>query len=98
MNYLTIFFNSRLFRFCFKENFPELLGESRELRKVFFENINVKKVVDETWYSEMLGKILSNMSSGLSIVDLQNQVDEKLFELYELNEQERRLVQSHASI
>lgn len=98
MNYLTIFFNSRLFRFCFKENFPELLGESRELRKVFFENINVKKVADETWYSEMLGKILSNMSSGLSIFDLQNQVDEKLFELYELNEQERRLVQSHASI
>lgn len=98
MNYLTIFFNSRLFRFCFKENFPELLGESRELRKVFFENINVKKVADETWYSEMLGKILSNMSSGLSIFDLQNQVDEKLFELYELNEQERRLVQLHASI
>ncbi len=98
MNYFTIFFNSRLFRFCFKEKFPELLGESRELRKVFFETIRIKHIEDESWYTETLNKILSNINSGFPIVDLQNEVEEKLFELYELNDEERRLVQSHASI
>jgi len=98
MNYFTIFFNSRLFRFCFKEKFPELLGESRELRKVFFETISIKHIEDESWYTETLNKILSNINSGFPIVDLQNEVEEKLFELYELNDEERRLVQSHASI
>ena len=95
MSYLTIFFNSRLFRFCFKDNFPELLGETRELRKVFFENINVKPVEDESWYLEMLSKILDKMRCGLPTDELQNQVEERLFDLYGLNTDERKLIQSH---
>ena len=43
LKYLTAIFNSKLFFFCFKDNFPELLGETRELSKVFFEKIPVKK-------------------------------------------------------
>ena len=92
MNYLTIFFNSKLFRFCLKDNFPELLGESRELRKVFFENINIKPVKDESWYKEMLDQILNKMNEGLPIDELQNQVDEKLFDLYKLNADEHSLI------
>lgn len=41
--YLTAVFNSSLFRCCFKDNFPDLLGNSYELRKVFFEKIPIKK-------------------------------------------------------
>jgi hypothetical protein len=32
-----------LFRFCFKDNFPELLGNSFEVRKTFFEKIPIKR-------------------------------------------------------
>lgn len=42
--YLTAFLNSPLFKFCFKNEFPELLGETYELSKVFFEKIPVKKI------------------------------------------------------
>ena len=35
--FLTAFLNSSLFKFCFRDNFPELLGGTRELRKIFFE-------------------------------------------------------------
>ncbi|TAE05138.1 MAG: hypothetical protein EAZ95_20075, partial [Bacteroidetes bacterium] len=44
LQYLTCFFNSKLFKYCFADNFPELQGGTRELRKVFFEKIPVKRV------------------------------------------------------
>lgn len=94
LNYLTIFFNSNFFRFCYKEYFPELLGESRELRKVFFENINIMPVKDESWYKEILEQILTKKKEGLSIDRLQNQVEENLFDLYRLSSDERNLIRS----
>ncbi|MVM29386.1 hypothetical protein GO755_05025 [Spirosoma sp. HMF4905] len=42
LKYLLGFFSSRLFRYVFEENFPELQGNSRELRKVFMQEIPVK--------------------------------------------------------
>ena len=92
LSYLTIFLNSNFFRFCYKEYFPELLGESRELRKVFFENISIKPIKDETWYKEILSQILYQKKNGLPIDTLQKQVEEKLFDLYGLNSDERSLV------
>lgn len=44
IKYPTVFFNSRLFLYCFKDNFPELLGDVREVSKVYFEKIPVIKV------------------------------------------------------
>ena len=44
--YLTAYFNSSLFRYCFKDNFPSLGLDGRELRKIFFEKIRVKKPTD----------------------------------------------------
>ena len=45
--FLTAFLNSSLFKFCFIDNFPELLGGTRELRKIFFDKISVMKISDE---------------------------------------------------
>jgi len=42
LGYLTCVFNSKLFKFCFRQNFPELLGETYEVRKVFFDKIPIK--------------------------------------------------------
>ena len=47
LKYLTAFFNSSLFKFCFRNNFPELLGDTYELSKVFFEKIPVKQPNEE---------------------------------------------------
>src|SRR5690625_4443903 len=43
LGYLTAVLNSSLFRCCFKDNFPELLGKTYEVRKVFVDKIPVKK-------------------------------------------------------
>lgn len=42
LGYLACVFNSKLFKFCFRQNFPELLGETYEVRKVFFDKIPIK--------------------------------------------------------
>jgi adenine-specific DNA-methyltransferase len=41
--YLTAFLNSSLFRCCFRDNFPELMGNTYEVRKIFVDQIPVKK-------------------------------------------------------
>jgi adenine-specific DNA-methyltransferase len=43
LTYLTAFLNSHLFRCCFRDNFPELTGNTYEVRKIFVEKIPVKK-------------------------------------------------------
>ena len=51
-------------------------------------------VHDESWYKEILEQILNNKKDGLSIDELQNQVEENLFDLYGLNSDERSLIHS----
>jgi adenine-specific DNA-methyltransferase len=41
--YLTAVLNSSLFRCCFRDNFPELLGKTYEVRKVFVDKIPIKR-------------------------------------------------------
>jgi len=41
--YLTAFLNSHLFRCCFRDNFPELMGNTYEVRKIFVDKIPVKR-------------------------------------------------------
>lgn len=44
---LTALLNSSLFRCCFKDEFPELLGNSYELSKIFFDKIPIKKPTEQ---------------------------------------------------
>jgi adenine-specific DNA-methyltransferase len=46
LTYLTAFFNSTLFRCCFKDNFPTQGEDRRELRKMFFEQVPVKRTTE----------------------------------------------------
>ena len=87
--YLTAFLNSSLFKFCFLNNFPELQGGTRELRKIFFDKIPVLKVSDEI-----------NNSFIPLLKDIQNEytkqkaqrIDSMLFDLYNLTTDERKII------
>ena len=85
--YLTLFFNSSLFKYCFRDSFPELLGGTRELSKVFFDKIPVKKVED----SEHIRSLLKNIQSGFTKEKAKN-IDNYLFDLYGLTEEERNII------
>ena len=41
--YLVAFGNSTIFRSCFRDNFPEVMGHTYEMRKIFVEKLPVKK-------------------------------------------------------
>ena len=48
--YLTAFLNSNIFKICYRDNFPELQGGTRELSKIFFEQIkipNIQHIINE---------------------------------------------------
>jgi hypothetical protein len=94
LEYLAAFLNSSLFKFAFKDYFPELLGDTREVRKVFFETVPVLPARQEEWFKKMLDSITTNIANGLSTKQLEREIDEKLFDFYELTEADRSLIRS----
>jgi hypothetical protein len=88
--YLTCLFNSKLFYYCFRENFPILLGGTRELSKVFFEKIPVKKVSDkqDIFFKDILTKIQMLASKEKSYLELESKIDLFLYKFYELSFEE----------
>lgn len=91
MGYLTAFLNSKLFRFAFKDCFPELLGDTRELSKVFFENVTVKTVDEATerTFGHLVEKIQCLKQTGESTTGLEQEVEDRLARLYSLTETEK---------
>ena len=87
--FLTAFLNSSLFKFCFIDNFPELQGGTRELRKIFFDKIPVIQVTDEL-----------NDAFCTAIDDIQKEytkekaiaIDTMIFDLYKLTPSEREQI------
>jgi hypothetical protein len=87
--YLTAFFNSSLFKYCFRDSFPELQGGTRELSKIFFDKIPVYVVSDA-----------QNLQFQDAVEDIQNEytkqkalrIDSMLFDLYNLTEEERNTI------
>lgn len=45
--YLTSFLNSKVFKVCFKDYFPDLQGGTKELSKIFFERIPIPQIVKD---------------------------------------------------
>ena len=92
--FLTAFLNSSLFKFCFRDNFPELLGGSRELRKIFLEELPIIMVDD---HIEENCKILINQITDLNNKKLdthfaENQLDDIIFNLYSLSNEEQKSI------
>lgn len=86
MPYLTAFLNSSIFKFCFRDSFPELQGGTRELSKIFFDKIPVKKItkVENEAFHSAIRKLQSNYTRNQA-----EQIDSMLFDLYNLTDLER---------
>ncbi len=89
MPYLTAFFNSSLFKFCFRDSFPELQGGTRELSKIFFDKIPVKKISKKE--NEIFRAAITKLQSNYT-KEQAERIDEMLFKLYNLTELERNTI------
>lgn len=87
--FLTAFLNSSLFKKCFIDNFPELQGGTRELRKIFFDKIPVIPInVDiESIFKDLISEMQINPSKELAI-----KIDNQIFDLYRLTVDERKAI------
>ena len=96
LHYLTAFFNSKLFRVCFKDNFPELLGGTRELRKVFIEDIPIIEVEEKAdqHFAQLLERIANTEDQSADFYDAINQCDISICSLYNLTEEEIAFIEN----
>ena len=87
--YLTAFLNSSLFKYCFRDSFPELQGGTREMSKIFFDKIPVKQISDmeNLEFIKLVDCIQQEYSKEIAI-----QIDERLFDLYNLTSEERKVI------
>ena len=94
MGYLTAFLNSKLFRFAFREYFPELLGDSRELSKIFFENVKIIQIDDERndFFTALVEQIVQIKLKGEDWSNCQNTIENELAKLYSLSKEEQDLL------
>ena len=87
--YLTAFFNSSLFKYCFRDSFPELQGGTRELSKIFFDKIPVYKIseVQDILFKNAVEDIQSKYTKQKA-----QKIDSMLFDLYNLTVEERKTI------
>jgi len=101
LKYLVGFFNSKISFRWIKDNCPELQGGTRELSKIFFENIPIPSItpVNKTLTDKiksLVDKILqlkkNNPKSDISEFD--KQIDQMVYELYSLTPKEIEIVEN----
>ena len=95
LKYLTAFFNSKLFKFCFKDDFPELLGETFELSKVFFEQIPVKQISseDQKPFIDLVDKVLIAKQEGNDYNEYERKIDKLIYKLYKITPEEQKIIE-----
>ncbi|MGF6849023.1 hypothetical protein QFZ51_004258 [Chitinophaga sp. W3I9] len=91
---LQLFLNSKIFRFAFKEYFPELLGDTRELSKVFFETLSIKPIDAEmnVIFEQLVAQIQLLKSENKETQTIEQEMEKILTEIYSLSETDRALI------
>ncbi len=94
LGFLCAFLNSSLFKFCFLENFPELLGGTRELRKIFFDKIPVVKIEDQVniMFDGLVAQIQQRKENNKETESLEREIDNQIFSIYNLDLKERQAI------
>jgi type II restriction/modification system DNA methylase subunit YeeA len=95
LKFIIALLNSWLFEFAFKDYFPKLLGGTIELSKVFFELIPLPKIPQEAQkpFIDLVDKIMELKAKNEETKELENQIDEMVYELYGLSEDEIKVVE-----
>lgn len=95
LHYIVAFLNSKLFRLCYADAFPELQGNSKEIKKFVIETIPVIEIEDEQPFIEKVNQILALKKADpqTDTTALENEIDRMVYELYGLSEEEIAIVE-----
>ena len=98
LEYLVSFLNSKTFKIAFSDFFPELQGNSKELRKVIFQEIPVKLPTEEeektfiALVNEILAAKKADAKADTSAAEAE--IDRLVYKLYDLTEKEISIIES----
>ncbi|HYX08071.1 MAG TPA: TaqI-like C-terminal specificity domain-containing protein, partial [Bacteroidales bacterium] len=94
--YLVAFLNSKLFRFCFSDAFPELQGNSKEIKKFILETIPVIEISDEEPFRNKVIEIIDMKKGGENsyTTNLEAEIDQMIYKLYNLTEEEIEIIEA----
>ena len=92
LGYLTAFFNSALFRYCFTDNFPIIQGAGREMNESIFKRIPVKDVTDDedAEYERRVMEIQQMKREGQSTEEKEHELDLMILAHYGITDQEQQ--------
>ena len=92
LGYLTAFFNSALFRYCFTDDFPIIQGAGREMNKSIFGQIPVKDVTDEedAEYERKVMEIQQMKREGLNTNEKERELDLMILAHYGITDPEQQ--------
>ena len=84
--FLVAFFNSSLFKYCFRDDFGALFGGARGMSKIFFDKIPVFEVDDaiDAEFRTLVLDIQKEYSDEKA-----KAIDQRIFDLYGLTQEER---------
>ena len=92
LGYLTAFFNSALFRYCFTDNFPIIQGAGREMNESIFKRIPVMDVTDEedTEYERIVMEIQQMKRDGQPTDEKEHDLDLMILAHYGITEPDQQ--------
>ena len=92
IGYLTAFFNSALFQYCFFEEFPPIQGGNREMRKVILERIPIKDVTDaeDAEYERRVMEIQQMKRDGKQTKEKKHELDLMILAHYGITEPDQQ--------
>lgn len=66
-----------------------------ELRKVFFDNINVKPVDDNlnNKFKELIERLIINKNNGIETLDIETEIESEIYNIYDINIDEQKIIQ-----
>jgi adenine-specific DNA-methyltransferase len=96
LKFLVGFFNSKISHRWIRQNCPELQGGTRELSKIFFENIPVPPLSVEAQkpFIALVDEILIRKENGEDTAGLEAEIDRLVYELYGLTEEEIDIIEN----
>ena len=89
LGYLRAFFNSSLFKFCFANRFPELQGKTRELSKIFMDDIPILMIDEQN--EHIIDSLIQDIQIEYS-EDKAKRIDKFIFDLYHLSLEEQAYI------
>ena len=89
------YLNSKISHRWIRENCPELQGGTRELSKVFFENIPVPKISesDQEPFVQLVDQILLAKEKDQDSTIFEKQIDNLVYKLYHLTDEEIEFIE-----